>query len=147
MISPSTAKCKQTADFFAITAMSRGFENWCDGDVLADVFDTYNYGYSDDQNGDIPLLKTSSKRTRKVTISEITDDEFSLDESSGSDHDEDLDADELYKAFETVVEDWKIKMEVIIGDGLKKLRKSNKDRKLMMKYLPEQKGKDQASIL
>lgn len=50
--------------------------------------------------------------------------------------DMELDADMLGKAFENVIDDWKIKMEVIIGDGLKKLRKSQKDRKLMMKYLP-----------
>merc|ERR1719210_2060378 len=48
----------------------------------------------------------------------------------------DLDVDVLGKAFENAIDDWKIKMEVIIGDGLKKLRKSQKDRKLMMKYLP-----------
>merc|ERR1711971_926577 len=40
------------------------------------------------------------------------------------------------KAFDNVVEDWKIKMEVIIGEGLKKLRKAPKEKKMMMKYLP-----------
>merc|ERR1712213_177396 len=58
----------------------------------------------------------------------------------------DLNAEELHKSFETVIEDWKTKMEVIIGDGLKKLRKANKEKKLMMKYLPGDKRIQQAKV-
>merc|ERR1719273_2435935 len=74
---------------------------------------------------------------KTCTITEITNDGDDLgefDQAAG-----DIDVDELNEAFENVIDDWKLKMEVIIGDGLKKLRKSNKEKKLMMKYLPGEK--------
>lgn len=78
-----------------------------------------------------------TKRTRRVTITEITDDAeadwtFVNDDLT----EDDFTADELYRLFEDITEDWKLKMEVIVGEGLKKLRKSAKDKRLMMKYLP-----------
>ena len=45
-------------------------------------------------------------------------------------------SDEIFKALDDAVQDWKIKLEVVIGEGLKKLRKSTKDNKMKMKYLP-----------
>jgi len=102
--------------------MSATYEFWkADEDIISDVFGTYNYGYND-------LVYETPK---KCTITEIIDDDF----EDYLEHD-DINVDELSKAFDNVIEDWKIKMEVIIGEGLKKLRKSHKERKLMMKYLP-----------
>ena len=46
-----------------------------------------------------------------MTITEITD-ECNFDDN---DLDMDLNPDDLHKSFENVIEDWKIKMEVIIG--------------------------------
>ena len=37
---------------------------------------------------------------------------------------------------ETVVQDWKRKLEVIVAEGLKTIKKTTKERKMMMKYLP-----------
>ena len=45
-------------------------------------------------------------------------------------------SEEIFKALDDAVQDWKIKLEVVIGEGLKKLRKSTKDNKMKMKYLP-----------
>jgi len=118
--------------------MGTCFETWNSED-----FHDYNFGLSDMDAYD--YCKPPSKRTRKVTITEITDelDFLGFDEN---DLDIDLNADDLHKSFENVIEDWKIKMEVIIGDGLKKLRKSNKERRLMMKYLPGDKKLQEAKI-
>jgi len=118
--------------------MGTCFETWNSED-----FHDYNFGLSDMDAYD--FCKPPSKRTRKVTITEITDelDFLGFDEN---DLDIDLNADDLHKSFENVIEDWKIKMEVIIGDGLKKLRKSNKERRLMMKYLPGDKKLQEAKI-
>lgn len=88
---------------------------------MTDIFGSYNFGYTD---YDFMMPKTCS-------IEDITDEDEFEDELE-----EDINADDLSKAFDNVIEDWKIKMEVIIGDGLKKLRKAHKERKLMMKYLP-----------
>jgi len=116
--------------------MGTCFETW-----NCDDFKGYNYGYTDSISDMDEYDFKPCNRTRKVTITEITD-ESNFDEN---DLDvDDLNADELHKSFETVIEDWKIKMEVIIGDGLKKLRKSNKERRLMMKYLPGDKKIQQA---
>merc|ERR1712012_171680 len=92
---------------------------WSDEDL-----GTYNFGYNSQFEDYL--------ESKKATITEITDMDLFEDDLQ----DMDLDVDVLGKAFENVIDDWKIKMEVIIGDGLKKLRKSQKDRKLMMKYLP-----------
>jgi len=92
-----------------------------DEDIISDVFGTYNYGYND----------FVYETPKKCTITEIIDDDF----EDFFEHD-DINVDDLSKAFDNVIEDWKIKMEVIIGEGLKRLRKSHKERKLMMKYLP-----------
>ncbi len=36
------------------------------------------------------------------------------------------------------LQDWKTKLESIVGEGLKKIRRSGKEKKAMMKYLPGQ---------
>jgi hypothetical protein len=113
--------------------MSTCFNAWNE-DVIGDVF----YGYNSGPCDEMMAQPVENNRTRKVTITEITEDssaaDWSLDDLN--DDTDDLDTDEIHKIFENILEDWKIKMEVIIGDGLKKLRKSNKERRLMLKYLP-----------
>ncbi len=103
--------------------MSVRHDFWAaDGDVLTDIFGSYNFGYTDYEC-----------MPKQCTITEITDDLTDFDIEM---EEKDINVDELAKAFDYLVEDWKLKMEVIIGDGLKKLRKAQKERKLMMKYLP-----------
>ena len=90
--------------------MGTCFEKWNSED-----FHEYNFGLSDlDAYDYCKPDNSSNKRTRKVTITEITDelDFLGFDEN---DLDIDLNADDLHKSFENVIEDWKIKMEVIIG--------------------------------
>merc|ERR1712088_880585 len=43
---------------------------------------------------------------------------------------------EVFQILDDVVQDWKIKLECVVGDGLKKLRKAGKEKKSMIKYLP-----------
>merc|ERR1711881_347705 len=43
---------------------------------------------------------------------------------------------EVFQILDDVIQDWKIKLECVVGDGLKKLRKAGKEKKLMIKYLP-----------
>jgi len=84
----------------------------------------------------------AGQRIRRVTLTELTDEDTDEDEwlmvsdESGSDNEECMGSDEIFKALDDAVQDWKIKLEVVIGEGLKKLRKSTKDNKMKMKYLP-----------
>ena len=97
---------------FFFPKMGTCFETWNGED-----FHDYNFGLSDMDAFDY-CKPDPSKRTRKVTITEITDelDFLGFDEN---DLDLDLNADDLHKSFENVIEDWKIKMEVIIGNFFK----------------------------
>ena len=45
-------------------------------------------------------------------------------------------ADEVFDELENVVQDWKKQLEVIVAEGLKTIKKTTKERKMMMKYLP-----------
>lgn len=52
-------------------------------------------------------------------------------------HEEELeDTEEIFQLLSDVVDDWKLKLELIVAEGLKKMRKSTKEKKTMMKYLP-----------
>ena len=84
-------------------------------------------------------------RTRRVTITEITDDESNddwmmIDNDKESSEEEDeavtMSTDEIFQLLDDVVQDWKLKLECVVGDGLKKLRKSTKEKKLKIKFLP-----------
>ena len=44
--------------------------------------------------------------------------------------------DEVFEELENVVQDWKKQLEVIVADGLKTIKKTTKEKKMMMKYLP-----------
>ena len=88
-------------------------------------------------------------RIRKVTITEIEDgqdwswpDPGNIEDINGT-TEEDIDeviiektTDEVFAALEDVVTDWKIKLEVVVGEGLKKIKKASREKKAMMKHLP-----------
>ena len=44
--------------------------------------------------------------------------------------------DEIFETLDKVVLDWKKKLEVIVAEGLKTIKKTTKEKKMMMKYLP-----------
>ena len=85
-----------------------------------------------DNNGD-----ARTERTRKVTITEITE-EMAYEDTMSDDSDEEavMETEEVFQILDDVVQDWKIKLECVVGDGLKKLRKAGKEKKSMIKYLP-----------
>jgi len=43
---------------------------------------------------------------------------------------------EVFEDLENVVQDWKKQLEVIVAEGLRTIKKTTKEKKLMMKYLP-----------
>ena len=43
---------------------------------------------------------------------------------------------EVFEELENVVQDWKKQLEVIVADGLKNIKKTTKEKRMMMKYLP-----------
>ena len=84
-------------------------------------------------------------RIRKVTITEIEDvEDWSWPDPGNLEEKEDIidevviekTTDEVFAALEDVVTDWKIKLEVVVGDGLKKIKKASREKKAMMKHLP-----------
>ena len=84
-------------------------------------------------------------RIRKVTITEIEDvEDWSWPDPGNLEEREDIidevviekTTDEVFAALEDVVTDWKIKLEVVVGDGLKKIKKASREKKAMMKHLP-----------
>ena len=44
--------------------------------------------------------------------------------------------DEIFDDLEAVVQGWKKNLELIVAEGLKTIKKTTKERKMMMKYLP-----------
>jgi len=85
------------------------------------------------------VLEARSGRPRKF-ITEIFSgmddpmyDDVPFDES---DEEAVMETEEAFQILDDVIQDWKIKLECIVGDGLKKLRKAGKEKKLMIKYLP-----------
>ena len=88
-------------------------------------------------------------RIRKVTITEIEDGQDwswpapgNIEDVDGTTEEEideviiEKTTDEVFAALEDVVTDWKIKLEVVVGDGLKKIKKASREKKAMMKHLP-----------
>lgn len=90
---------------------------------------------------DPPFGNDNDPRIRRVTLTELTDEEddddwLMVSDDSTSDNDEWKSSDEIFRTLDEAVQDWKVKLEMAIGDGLKKLRKATKDNKMKMKYLP-----------
>lgn len=118
------------------------------------LFNNYYFTNKNTQSNDdlSSSSTTTTTRTRRVTITEIIDetDDWDVIDAKESLHDEDLeDVDEMFQTLSDVVDDWKIKLEWIVAEGLKKMRKSCKEKKTMMKYLPGTKlvGPAKESIL
>jgi hypothetical protein len=82
---------------------------------------------------------------RKVTLTEMPE-EWELSDHGLFDINDDVFEDEeaivektteeIFASFEEVIQDWKIKLEFVVSDGLKKIKKLTKEKKIMMKYLP-----------
>jgi len=81
-------------------------------------------------------------RIRKVTITEIENEQEWNWPDPGSFEEQETPAvtvkttEEVFDELEDVVQDWKKKLEVIVADGLKTIKKTTKEKKTMMKYLP-----------
>lgn len=124
-----------------------------------------------------PLLNRNN-RTRKVTVTEITEeiedwemvtgsdedegtttdtdneevsDEESSDGEDAFDDDQDderaetpsemIPVDEAFQMLDDMVADWKTKLEAVVGEGLKKLRRNGKDKRTLAKYIPGQQNR------
>jgi len=81
-------------------------------------------------------------RIRKGTITEI-EDEKECNWPAPCLFEEDTDdiiiektTEEIFDELDNVVQDWKKKLEFVVADGLKKIKRSTKEKKMMMKYLP-----------
>ena len=44
--------------------------------------------------------------------------------------------DEVFEVLDNVVQDWKKQLEVIVAEGLKTIKKTTREKKMKMKYLP-----------
>jgi len=76
-------------------------------------------------------------RIRKVTITEIENEqEWNWPEEEQGGAVMTKTTDEIFGDLDEVVQDWKKKLESIIADGLKTIKKTTKEKKTMMKYLP-----------
>ena len=87
---------------------------------------------------------TSVARTRKVTITEIQEDaampdagdlDLLFDDEEVFEKEE-KSTEEVFEVLDEIIQDWKVKLEYIVASGLKRIRKSCKEKKVMMKYLP-----------
>jgi len=85
-------------------------------------------------------VSVNGGRIRKVTITEIEDEnEWTWPDPCLFENDNiiiEKTTEEIFEELENVVQDWKSKLEFVVADGLKKIKRSTKEKKLMMKYLP-----------
>ena len=85
-------------------------------------------------------VSVNGGRIRKVTITEIEDEnEWTWPDPCLFEDDNiiiEKTTEEIFEELENVVQDWKSKLEFVVADGLKKIKRSTKEKKLMMKYLP-----------
>jgi len=90
------------------------------------------------------ISKINGGRIRKVTITEIENEEEwnwpdpgCFEEADPEEPEETMKpTEEVFEDLENVVQDWKKKLEVIVAEGLRAIKKTTKEKKLMMKYLP-----------
>jgi len=89
-------------------------------------------------------VSVNGGRIRKVTITEIEDEnEWNWPDPCLFEEEEDINdiiiektTEEIFEELDNVVQDWKKKLEFVVADGLKKIKRSTKEKKMMMKYLP-----------
>lgn len=90
------------------------------------------------------ISKINGGRIRKVTITEIENEEEwnwpdpgCFEEADPEEPEETMKpTEEVFEDLEYVVQDWKKKLEVIVAEGLRTIKKTTKEKKLLMKYLP-----------
>jgi len=76
-------------------------------------------------------------RIRKVTITEIENEqEWNWPEEEQAGAVMTKTTEEIFGQLDEVVQDWKKKLESIVADGLKTIKKTTKEKKTLMKYLP-----------
>jgi len=83
----------------------------------------------------------NSGRIRKVTITEIeNEEEWSWpDPGCFEEYEPETkmkSTEEVFEVLDNVVQDWKKQLEVIVADGLKTIKKTTREKKMKMKYLP-----------
>ncbi|XP_040565225.1 uncharacterized protein [Lepeophtheirus salmonis] len=112
------------------------------GSILEDIY----YGYNMNSNNVFPDEENAPRtRTRKVTLTEITDE---FNDVLDSDIPEEINANDAFQALDEGIKEWKSRLEQVVTDGLKKLKKNLKEKKLMVKYIPGVNcGKDELGIL
>jgi len=81
----------------------------------------------------------------RVTITEISNE--NLEEDVDENIMEEETTDGIFTILDDIVKDWKVKLEVAVGDGLKNIKKASRERKTMMKYLPGDGIKEGAHVL
>lgn len=90
------------------------------------------------------ISKINGGRIRKVTITEIeNEEEWNWPDPGCFEEVEPEEpeitmkpTEEVFEDLENVVQDWKKQLEVIVAEGLRTIKKTTKEKKLMMKYLP-----------
>jgi len=83
----------------------------------------------------------NSGRIRKVTITEIeNEEEWSWpDPGCFEEYEPETkmkSTEEVFEVLDNVVQDWKKQLEVIVAEGLKTIKKTTREKKMKMKYLP-----------
>jgi len=87
-------------------------------------------------------MSANEGRIRRVTITEIEDEkEIKWPENTpNKDTFEEMiiekNTEEIFDELENVVQAWKKKLEIAVADGLRTIKRSTKEKKMMMKYLP-----------
>jgi hypothetical protein len=87
-------------------------------------------------------VSVNGGRIRKVTLTEIEDEKEwnwpypgTLEETK-KDIIIEKTTDEIFDELDNIIQDWKKKLELAVADALKKIKRSTKEKKTMMKYLP-----------
>ena len=87
-------------------------------------------------------MSANGGRIRRVTITEIGDEkemewpENSPNKETFEEMITEKNADEIFDELENIVQNWKKKLEIVVADGLRTIKRSTKEKKMMMKYLP-----------
>ena len=87
-------------------------------------------------------MSANGGRIRRVTITEIEDEkemewpENSADKETFEEMITEKNTEEVFDELENVVQAWKKKLEIVVADGLRTIKRSTKEKKMMMKYLP-----------
>jgi len=87
-------------------------------------------------------MSANEGRIRRVTITEIEDEkeikwpENTPNKETFEEMIIEKNTEEIFDELENVVQAWKKKLEIAVADGLRTIKRSTKEKKMMMKYLP-----------